>query len=296
MQKIIPHFWFDTQAVEAAKFYASVFPNSAVTQVTTIPGTPSGDADIVNFTVMGCECMAISGGPAFAINPSISMMLNFDPSRMPDARAKIDEIWAKLIDGGQAMMPLDKYPFSERYGWVKDKFGLTWQLILTNPEGEERPVVVPSLLFTQEHNAMAEAATEYYLSVFKNAKRGTMAKYPADDGMHKPGDVMFTDVLLEGQWFAAMDGGTVHSFTFNEAVSFIVNCADQAEIDYFTEKLSAVPASEQCGWVKDQFGVSWQILPANMGELMGANMAKTVPALLAMKKIDIAALKAAASV
>ena len=105
---------------------------------------------------------------------------------------------------------------------------------------------------------------------------------------------MFTDFTLEGQWFAAMDGSTdMHDFAFNEAVSFVVNCKDQIEIDYYWAKLSAFPEAEQCGWVKDKYGVSWQIVPANMNKLMSDNPDQTVTEMLRMKKIIIADLERA---
>ncbi len=111
---------------------------------------------------------------------------------------------------------------------------------------------------------------------------------------NKEGTIMFTDFMLEGQWFAAMDGSNkMHNFKLNEAVSLIISCKDQEEIDYFWGKLSAVPESEQCGWVKDQYGVSWQIIPENMGELMSKNPQKTTPTMLKMKKIIIADLNKA---
>jgi predicted 3-demethylubiquinone-9 3-methyltransferase (glyoxalase superfamily) len=294
MQKIVPHLWFDTQAVEAAEFYASVFPDSKVTHRSVLHDTPSGDAGVVGFRIMGFDFMAISAGPYFTINPSISIMVNFDPSRMPDAREKIDEIWGKLLDGGKALMPIDKYPFSERYGWVQDKYGFTWQLILTDPAGEERPVMVPTMLFVNDMCGKAEEATDFYLSVFSGAKRGALMHYPPNSEPNKEGSVMFTDFTLEGQWFAAMDGGGTHEFKFNEAVSLLVQCDDQAEIDRYWNALSAVPEAEQCGWLKDKYGVSWQIAPANMNEMMKgdpAAVARVTKAFLAMKKFDLAALK-----
>ncbi|MBI2028006.1 MAG: VOC family protein [Candidatus Levybacteria bacterium] len=298
MQKITPHLWYDKEAKEAAEFYVSVFPNSKITNVTTLHDTPSGDADIVTFEVMGYKFMAISAGPLFKFNPSISFMVNFDPSQDKDARRRIDEIWEKLSEGGKALMPLKKYPFSERYGWIQDKYGLSWQLIYTNPEGEERPLIIPSLLFVTEGGDKAEEATDFYLSVFKNAKRGAIARYPLGSEPNKEGAIMFTDFTLEGQWFAAMDGSAdMHSFTFNEAISFIVYCKDQQEIDYYWEKLSAVPESEQCGWLKDKYGVSWQIVPTAMNEMMEKatpeQMARVTEAFLKMKKFDIAKLKEA---
>jgi predicted 3-demethylubiquinone-9 3-methyltransferase (glyoxalase superfamily) len=297
MQKIIPHLWYDKEAKEAAGFYTSLFPESEVTHVTTIKNTPSGDCDIVSFTLWGYSFMAISAGPYFKFTPSISFMVNFDPSQDKDARTRIDTVWEKLLDGGKALMPIDKYPFSERYGWVQDKYGLTWQLILTNPEGEQRPTVVPSIMFTGDVSGKAEEASDFYLSVFKNAKRGTIARYPAGMEPNKEGTIMFTDFQLENQWFAAMDGGPLHDFGFSEAISLMVKCDSQAEIDYYWEKLSAVPASEQCGWLKDKYGVSWQITPREMGEMMTKGTPEQIDrvtqAYLPMKKFDVAKLRQA---
>ena len=147
MQKIIPHLWFDKEAKEAAEFYTSLFPDSNVTDITTLHDTPSGDSDIVSFELSGQSFLAISAGPLFKFNPSVSFIVNFDPSRDKDARENLDLLWEKLADGGTALMALDKYPFSERFGWVQDKYGLSWQLILSDPEGEERPFIVPSIMF-----------------------------------------------------------------------------------------------------------------------------------------------------
>ncbi len=266
--KIVPHLWFDKEAREAAEFYTSLFPDSSITNITTLHNTPSGDCDIVSFQLWGYPFMAISAGPLFKFNPSISFMVNFDPSQDDDAPTRIDEVWAKLLDGGKVLMPIDKYPFSERYGWVQDKYGLSWQLILTNPEGEERPLIIPSLLFVGDVCGKAEEASDFYLSVFKNSKRGAIARYPAGMEPDKEGTIAFTDFMLEGQWFAAMDSARAHEFTFSEAISFIVRCEDQKEIDEYWEKLSAVPESEQCGWLKDKYRVSWQIVPARMDEMM----------------------------
>lgn len=295
--KIVSHLWFDKEAKEAANFYGSVFPDSSITDVTTLHNTPSGDCDVVSFTVCGQPFMAISAGPLFKFNPSISFFVNFDPSQDADARTRIDEVWAKLTDGGKILMPLDKYPFSKRYGWIEDKYGLSWQLILTNPEGEQRPCIAPSLLFVRDVYGKAEEASDFYISVFNDSKRGTLVRYPAGMEPDKEGAVMFTDFMLEGEWFAAMDSAHEHNFAFNEAVSFMVYCDDQSEIDYYWEKLSAVPESEQCGWLKDKFGVSWQIVPTAMDQMMKdqdqERVARVTQAFLKMKKFDLAALQRA---
>jgi predicted 3-demethylubiquinone-9 3-methyltransferase (glyoxalase superfamily) len=206
-------------------------------------------------------------------------------------------MWNKLAEGGKVLMPIGEYPFSKRYGWIQDKYGVSWQLILTNPAGEPRPTIMPSFLFTQGVAGKAEEATNLYLSIFKNAKRGAMARYPSGMESEKEGSLMFTDFTLNNQWFVAMDSSGPHEFTFNEGVSLVVACETQEEIDYYWHALSAVPASEQCGWIKDKYGISWQIIPANMGELMkGEDAAATqrkTQAMLKMKKIDIEALKKA---
>jgi predicted 3-demethylubiquinone-9 3-methyltransferase (glyoxalase superfamily) len=295
--KIVPHLWFDKEAKEAADFYASVFPNSSITNVTTLRDTPSGDCDVVSFTVWGQPFMSISAGPLFKFNPSVSFMVNFDPSQDADAKTRIDAVWEKLVEGGEVLMPLDKYPFSERYGWVADNFGVSWQLILTNPEGEERPIIIPSLLFVENAFGKAEEASDFYLSVFNDAKRGELVRYPAGMNPEKESAVMFTDFKLEGQWFAAMDSAREHNFEFNEAISFMVYCNDQKEIDYYWEKLSAVPQAEQCGWLKDKYGLSWQIVPTLMDQMMQDDdperMARVTKAFLPMKKFDLAELQRA---
>jgi predicted 3-demethylubiquinone-9 3-methyltransferase (glyoxalase superfamily) len=297
MQKIIPHLWFDKEAKEAAEFYASTFPDSKVTNITTLHNTPSGDCDVVSFKLWGYAFMAISAGPLFKFNPSVSFIVNFDPSQDKDAQTRIDKVWAKLSAGGNVLMPLDTYPFSERYGWIQDKYGLSWQLILTKPEGEERPTIIPSLLFVGDVYGKAEEASDFYLSIFTRPKRGAIFHYGAGQPPDKEGAVMFSDFRLEGQWFAAMDSAREHNFTFNEAISFMVNCDTQEEIDYYWGKLSAVPGAEQCGWLKDKFGLSWQIVPTEMDSMMRnggpEQMARVTQAFLKMQKFDIAGLRKA---
>lgn len=297
-QKITPHLWFDKSAKEAAEFYVSAFGRgSKIVTSNTIHNTPSGDCDIVSFELAGYGFMSISAGPYFKINPSVSFFINFDPSKDTNAKANLNALWEKLSIGGKALMPLQKYPFSDWYGWVQDKYGVTWQLMLTNPSGEERPFIIPSLLFTKEMFGKAEAAVNFYRSVFKNTKLGTVAMYPKEMGPETQNKIMFSDFMLESQWFAGMDGAGPHDFKFNEAVSFIVHCENQDEVDYYWEKLSAVPESERCGWLKDMYGVSWQIVPNAMEEFMSKGTteqtARVTNAFLKMKKFDIATLKKA---
>ncbi|MEI3614391.1 VOC family protein [Pseudogracilibacillus sp. SO30301A] len=296
-QTIIPHLWYDREANEAAEFYVSIFPDSRMKNKTILHDTPSGDSDLISFELWGQGFMAINGGPYFTFNPSVSFFVNFDPSREKDASEKLDEVWNKLSEGGTVLMPLDKYPFSKKYGWIQDKFGLSWQLILTNPEGEERPPIVPSTMFVGDKCGKAEEAIDFYLSVFKHSRMGHIARYPQGMEPDKEGTIMFADFMLENQWFAAMDSAIDHKFSFNEAISFMVYCDTQAEIDDYWDKLSAVPESEQCGWLKDKFGLSWQIVPREMDEMMANStpeqLARVNEATLKMKKLNLAELEKA---
>jgi predicted 3-demethylubiquinone-9 3-methyltransferase (glyoxalase superfamily) len=294
-QPITPHLWFDKKAKEAATFYCSVFPDSNIAYTTTLRHTPSGDCDVVSFTLWGQPFMAISAGPYFQFNPSISFIVNFDPSREKNAREMIDEVWNRLSAGGEALMPLGKYPFSERYGWIRDQHGVSWQLILSNPEGEPRPTIVPSLTFTGKNCGKAEEAREFYVSVFRNSRPGTLFRYGPGQEPDKEGTVMFTDFMLENTWFAAMDSAKGAAYNFNESISFVVCCRTQEQIDDYWDKLSAVPEAEQCGWLKDKYGVSWQIVPAALNEMLTEGTPeqrdRVTQTLLKMKKLDLAKLQ-----
>lgn len=297
MPTITPHLWFDKEAKEAAEFYTSLLPDSKVTHINTLHDTPSGDTDIVSFELAGQTFMAISAGPFFKFNPSISFILNFDPSKDNNALAHLDRLWEQLSEGGTALMPLDRYPFSQRYGWIQDRYGLSWQLMLTNPAGEVRPFIIPSLMFTGKNAGRAEEAIDFYGAVFKGFRRGTTARYPQGMEPDQEGTLMFADFSLLGTWFAAMDSARGHQFTFSEAISLLVPCETQAEIDYYWEKLSADLQAEQCGWLKDKFGLSWQVWPTAMGEMMKngtrEQIERVTQAFLPMKKFDLATLQRA---
>lgn len=300
-QRIVPHLWFDTQAKEASEFYASLFPESAVLAVTTLHGTPSGDCELVSLQLWGQRFAAISAGPYFQFNPSISFIVNFDPPQFASpsprqaAKAALENVWATLSAGGKVLMPLDEYPFSKAYGCVQDKYGLSWQLALWDSEGEPRPAIVPSLLFVGGRCGKAEEAGGYYASIFRNARLGELHRYPAGQAPNREGTVMYADVMLESSWFAIMDSALEHDFGFNEATSFMLNCNTQEEIDYYWHRLSAVPEAEQCGWLKDKYGISWQIVPAELEQMIRSGTPKQreriTQAFLGMKKFDIAALR-----
>jgi predicted 3-demethylubiquinone-9 3-methyltransferase (glyoxalase superfamily) len=156
---------------------------------------------------------------------------------------------------------------------------------------------MPSLLFVGTVAGCAEEAVNFYMSVFGNSKRGIVARYGKGQEPDREGTIMFSDFTLNDQWFAAMDSAQAHEFAFNEAISLLVPCESQEEIDYYWEKLSADPQAEQCGWLKDKYGLSWQVWPTAMGEMMTKGtpeqVARVTAAFLQMKKFDIATLERA---
>jgi predicted 3-demethylubiquinone-9 3-methyltransferase (glyoxalase superfamily) len=290
MQKITPHLWFDKEAKEAFGFYTSAFgDNSKITNITSLHDTPSGDTDIVSYVLAGQKFMAINAGPLFKFNPSVSFMVNCK------TKEEVDALWDQLFEGGTALMPLDSYPFSERYGWLQDKYSLSWQIMLNDQEITQK--ITPSLMFVGDMCGKAEEAINFYISVFKNAKFGDMMRYEKGEEPDAEGTLKYAAFTLEGQEFAAMDSAREHDFSFNEAISLMVYCDNQEEIDYYWEKLSAVPEAEQCGWLKDKYGFSWQIVPKRMDEMMRTDdkekLARVTKAFLKMKKFDIAELEKA---
>ena len=283
MQKIIPHLWFDKEAKVASELYTSLFTDSAITNINTITGTPSGDCDIVNFSLAGQEFMAISAGPYFKLNPSISLFVTFD------TEVEIKAVWDKLVDGGKVLMEYNSYPWATKYGWLQDKYGLSWQLSMSEHH-QMGQKITPMLMFTQDKAGKAQEAIQMYTSLFTDSKTEMLVPYEKGEG-DVEGYIKHARFTLAGENFMAMDSSAAHEFTFNEALSFIVTCDTQEEIDMYWEKLSFVPEAEQCGWCKDAYGVSWQIVPTAMNEMMSKGtkeqIARVTQAFLQMKKFDI---------
>jgi predicted 3-demethylubiquinone-9 3-methyltransferase (glyoxalase superfamily) len=292
MQKITPHLWYDKEAKEAADFYLSIFKDSKHRNTTAIHNTPSGSVDIVTIELMGQGITLISAGPLFKFNPSVSFLVAFDSERA------VDSAWKKLSEGGVALMELGSYPFSERYGWIQDRYGLSWQLIYRAGQPIKQ-AITPTLMFVGRQCGRAEEAINFYASVFHNAHVDGIFRYEDNEAPDQPGTVKHAAFTLEGQAFAAMDSAHGHNFAFNEAISLMVHCDTQEEIDYYWDKLTAVPEAEQCGWLKDKFGLSWQIVPTGMDEMFKQKdekkIARVTEAFLKMKKFDIAKLQEAAA-
>ncbi len=287
MQKITPFFWYDDQAEAAANFYTSIFPNSKVDGVFR----QGEKALTVGFSLNGQKFTALNGGPVFKINPSISIFV------LLETEAEVDAVWQQLSEGGTALIPLDKQDWSAYYGWCQDKYGLTWQVSIRNAD-DIGPMFTPSFLFTGPQQYKANEAIDFYVKIFPDSAINMNIPY-GPEGPGPEGTVMYANFNLCGQNFVAMDDPEGADYSFNEAVSLLVNCEGQAEVDAFWEKLIADGGMEsQCGWLKDKFGVSWQIVPVEMFQLFGdpdpARAQKAMGAMMQMKKIDIEAMRQAA--
>jgi predicted 3-demethylubiquinone-9 3-methyltransferase (glyoxalase superfamily) len=264
--------WFDGKAKEAAELYCSVFPNSVIT---------SENPMVVVVESSGHKFMLLNGGPHFTLNPSVSFFV------VCESFEEVDKSWQWLMEGGSVLMPLDKYDWSEKYGWVQDKFGVNWQLSLGKIQDLGQKIT-PTLMYTNAQAGKAEEAIQFYTSVFEESSVIGIMRYSASDP-DVEGTVKHAQFKLGNRVFMAMDSSFSHAFNFNEAISFVVDCETQEEIDYYWDKLSAVPEAEQCGWLKDQFGVSWQIVPSILGKLMSdpSRSQRVINVFMQMKKFDI---------
>jgi len=269
---IYPCLWFDGKAREAAEFYCSVFQDTRITSENPL---------VVILEVAGQKMMFLNGGPHFTINPSISFFMTCETIE------EVDQAWEKLTQDGLVMMPLDKYPWSEKYGWIQDKFGVSWQISAGKLENVGQKLT-PSLMFTRDYAGKAEQAIQFYTSVFKDSSVIGIMRYSAED-QDVEGTIKHAQFILGNKVFMAMDSSMAHAFSFNEAVSLVVDCENQEDIDYYWDKLSAFPEAEQCGWLKDLFGISWQIVPSILGKLMSdpSRSERVMKAFLQMKKFDI---------
>ncbi|MFA5894847.1 MAG: VOC family protein [Candidatus Shapirobacteria bacterium] len=287
-QKITPYLWFDKEALEAAELYTTTFGNSKILSKSSLENTPSGKVDMATILIEGQEFGMISAGPLFKINPSISFMVNCE------SEEELDRLWKKLLDNGEALMEIGKYPFAEKYGWLQDKFGVSWQLIYRGKEKFSQKIVL-TLMFVGGVCGKAREAISLYAATFPKSAIGDMMTYGAGEEPDREGTIKHASFTLAGVELAAMDSAHDHKFGFNEGVSLVVHCENQAEIDEYWENLSAVPEAEQCGWLKDKYGVSWQIVPNAMDRMMGSGnqskIAKVTEAFLKMKKFDVAELE-----
>lgn len=201
IHKIMTHLWFDKEAAEAGEFYLKVFENSKLLSRGTIPGTPSGDVESLTIEIEDISLMLLSAGPYFKVNPSISFMVTCS------SKDEVMKYWEAFIDGGQALMPIDNYDFSELYGWVEDKFGISWQIMYSKDE-QINAKIRPALMFVGENCGRADEAIEYYTKVFKNSEIKAISRYGENFPPNKPEMINFAEFILEAaspSWIALMN-------------------------------------------------------------------------------------------
>ncbi|WP_066220914.1 VOC family protein [Formosa haliotis] len=274
--EIYPCLWFNTEAKAAANFYCTVFNDSEIL---------SENDMLVNFKINGKRFMGLNGGPKFKINESISFFVYCGSD------AEIERLYKQLTVDGSILMPLGAYPWNQKYAWVKDKFGVSWQLDVDPINSTQ--TIVPALLFTGTKFAKLEEASSFYQSVFPNSMPLMSAPYESQSPEIPEDTTLFTQFKLNGNIFNAMSSPEKHNFDFNEALSFVVSCDTQEEIDFLWDSLTTQGGEEsQCGWLKDQYGVSWQIVPTILESLMQdpERAPKVMEAFLKMKKFNIETL------
>ncbi|MTI86940.1 MAG: VOC family protein [Balneolaceae bacterium] len=294
--EIVPCLWFDDQAEEAANFYISLFDNSEMNSVAhyngegeEIHGQPEGKVMTVDFKLADQSFLGLNGGPHFEFTTAVSFFV------VCETEEEVDQLWNELLEGGSALMPLQEYNWSKKYGWVQDKYGLSWQLSLGRMEDVGQKIT-PSFMYVSE-DGQAEQAIELYTSLFEETNIVGIQHYEA--GEEQPeGSVKHAQFSLGDQVFMAMDSSPEHAkFSFNEALSFQILCDTQEQVDFYWDELSRNGEESQCGWLKDPFGVSWQIVPTILPKIMNGDdtekAKRATKAMLQMQKLDIATIEAA---
>lgn len=268
--KIYPCLWFDVQAHEAAEFYLSLFPKSAILAESPVA---------VSFELLGTPLMALNGGPKYQQTQASSYFVYCGDD------VTIEELYASLLAGGKAIFPLDNYPWSPKYAWVTDRFGTNWQLDADPVRGDQK--IVPCLLFVNENRSRVREALTFFTGIFAGSKILVESPHPGSE------DLLFAQVILDGKLINLMSSSETHEFGFTPGNSLVIPCEDQAEIDFFWEKLGEDGHYDRCGWLRDRFGHSWQVVPKDLGQWISdpEKGQKAINALLKMDKLIIEDLK-----
>lgn len=298
MQKITPFIWFEKNLKEITDFYADVFPNTTITSHGELKDTPSGDVQMAGINILGFEMSFMAAGPQYAFTPAISFIV------VCESEAEVDQYWTKLIKGGEVFMDIAEYPFAKKYGWIKDRYGIAWQVMYRQPiEGDSMSIkpdqkIIPTMMFTGVQGGRAKQALDFYTEVFRNAKVDYISEYEPGEATVPDAQIKHAGFFIEGVRFAMMDSAVPSPLTFEQAISFMVSCTDQAEVDYYWNALTADGGKEiQCGWLTDKFGMPWQIVPDAFGRMMSEGtpeqIARVQSAFMQMKKFDIETLEKA---
>ena len=272
-QQITPCLWFNNQAKEAAAFYSKHLKNTKIVAQSPI---------VSEIEVSGQTITLLDGGPMYQPNASISFFYICETSE------EINSIWEAFSKHGSVLMPLDKYDWSDQYGWLNDKYGISWQFSLGKMEDVGQKIT-PCLLFVGNQYGRAEEAINYYSSIFKNAALDGILRYGKNESPEQEGKVKHAQLGLNGQKFMFMESAQVHPFNFTEGVSLTIHCETQEDIDYYWNQLTKGGEESMCGWLKDKFGVSWQVIPNILSKVMTDpdKAGKAAKGFMQMRKFDI---------
>jgi predicted 3-demethylubiquinone-9 3-methyltransferase (glyoxalase superfamily) len=272
-QLITPCLWFNNQAKVAANFYSTHLKNAKIVSQSPI---------VSEIEVAGQTITLLDGGPMYQPNASISF---FYICETPE---ELSSIWKAFSEQGSVLVPLDKYDWSEQYGWLNDQYGISWQFSLGKIEDVGQKVT-PCLLFVGSQYGRAEEAINYYSSIFKNPVVDGILRYGKNESPEQEGKVKHAQVAFQGQKFMFMESAKAHQFNFNEGVSLTIHCNTQENIDYYWNALTQGGEESMCGWLKDKFGVSWQVIPTILSKVMTDpdKAGKAASAFMQMRKFDI---------
>ena len=292
---IAPCLWLRDGAEEAASFYLDTIGAGRVIARTRFPqradnpvGRPRGSLMSVEIELLGRRLTVLNGGPRFVLNPSISLFVRVATV------AEAERLFGALSAGGETLMPLGEYPWSPRFGWTNDRFGVSWQVMAA--DAATVPSIAPFFLFHSVWFGYAAPAMDWFCRIFPNSRIDGVERFGA--GEPGEGSVKQGSCLLAGQRFLAMDSAVEHGFTFNEALSLQVLCDGQADVDRYWRELSQGGEPGQCGWLKDRFGISWQVVPARWIDWLGSDAdaaarERVFDAMQDMTKIEVAVLEEA---
>lgn len=290
--KISPFLWFDSQAEQAANFYTGIFNDSKIDSVAwygaegaAASGRTEGSVMTVDFTLEGQDFTALNGGKQFELSPAISFLINGDDEQ------EIKTLWEKLSQGGTILMDLKKYPFSDQFGRLKDQFGVTWLFVV----GTAMQKITPFLMFTGKQYGKAEEAMNFYISLFDHSGIIHLERYGSSEEEFE-GTVKHARFSINEQEFIAIDSNTGHEFSFTPALSFVIKCETQQQIDHFWDHLTqgGDDKAQQCGWLQDKYGISWQIVPIALDKMISdpdtAKAERVMKAMIPMKKLNLQTL------
>lgn len=274
---IYPCLTIRGKIAEAADFYIQTFGEGKISQTSGF---------VIQIELSGEKFMLLNDGPSSNPNASISFMVICEDAE------ETERYWNKLIVDGSIFMPLDSYDWSPKYGWVQDKYGVSWQLYTGN-KADTPQKFCPTLMFTGANAGKAESAINYYTKLFPDSSIQGVMKYSEQD-KDRVDFVKHAQFRINGFIAMAMDSSAEHAFSFNDAISLVVECETQDEIDNYWDVLTSDGGYEvACGWLTDKYGVSWQIVPKSLGKLVSdpSRSQNVMKVMMQMKKLIIADLE-----